>query len=163
MLNGFRSSRYLEEKFSNSTTRTISPPLSCFLFPCSLSIAVSYCSQWFVSSGGSSCSFCIVISLIVIIRASYLQLGILHPTKPYGQRGRNPRKHIGFFGIISLISVCSGVGIMDICTSQLHMDTLHCVYYSSHSYTPWSLASSKCNVPTVFPARSLWFMRAKAI
>ncbi len=38
-----------------------------------LSIAVSSCSQWFVSSGGSSCSFCIVISLIVIIRASYLQ------------------------------------------------------------------------------------------
>lgn len=49
-------------------------------------------------------------------------LGIFHPMQPYGQRGRKPRKHTGFFGISSLISMCSGVGITDICASQLHMD-----------------------------------------
>lgn len=73
MLNGFWSSRYLEGKLSNSRTCAISPPLCCFSLPRSLPIAVSSRSQRFVSSGGSSCSFCIVISLIVIIRASYLQ------------------------------------------------------------------------------------------
>lgn len=73
MLNGFWSSRYLEGNFLNRRACTTSPPLPCFSFPRLLSNAVSSCSQWFVSSGGSSCSFCTVISLIVIIRASYLQ------------------------------------------------------------------------------------------
>lgn len=73
MLNGFWSSRYLEGNFLNRSACTTSPPLPCFSFPRLLSNAVSSCSQWFVSSGGSSCSFCTVISLIVIIRASYLQ------------------------------------------------------------------------------------------
>lgn len=80
MLKRFCSSRYLEGKLLNSRTCSIAPPLHCFSIPllavsCCLllSPAVSSCSQWFVSSGGSSCFFCIVISLILITPTSYLQ------------------------------------------------------------------------------------------
>ncbi len=148
MLNGFWSSRYLEGKLSNGRTCAVSPPPSCFFLPHLLSIAVSSCSQWFVSSGGSSCSFCIVISLIVIIRARYLQPWHHPPHEAIWAKREEAEENIQASLEQVLWFLCAVV--WELWTYVLHSFTwMLCVAvfdYFSHSYTHLGLLSAKCNV-----------------
>lgn len=157
MVNGFWSRRYLEEKLLHCGAQNTSPPLSGFV----LYICMSSCSQWFVSTEGSICSFCIVISLIIIICASYLRPW--HPPLHDAIWARREEEEDEkayrllwnrFFDIP--VQWCGNYG--HTVYVLLNLTWVHCINtlnICSHLHTHWSLVYAKYNV------RSWWCTHLK--
>lgn len=147
----------LEQRIlERESCRTVQHVPFLLLFPVVLTV-VSPHSLWFVNGESSSCSFCVVISQMVIICASYLQPWLAPPCKAIWGGGKvgnvqDTREELLWF-------LCSVV--WELQTYVPHSFTrLLCITlfdYFSHFYA--CLVSAKC----IFPVTSPWFMYVKAI